>query len=221
MVTRDFGSFVGAGPGFHPQTAFNGLTCTTGFSRFDHVCCSVQYGGCAFLKHVHFVAQSTRGRMKPNRPTTVRGCASQAQKGPSGSDQVANSRKSDDGHNKDAAVLSRRSVLAGLGWAGIFAVAGSTLLTAGPAEALVNAPVMEPQVAGADALVRVAERAAPEEKLADSDGSELAEFTGQRRRRYWRRRAPRRRYWRRRYRRVVCRRRWYRGRLVRVCRRVW
>jgi hypothetical protein len=130
---------------------------------------------------------------------------------------VTDSLKRDDGRNEDAAVLSRRNVLAGLGCAGILAVAGSTLLTAGPAEALVNAPVMEPQVAGADpALVRVAERSVPEEKLADLDASELAEFTARRRRRYWRRRS-----WRRRYRRVVCRRRWYRGRLVRVCRRVW
>ncbi len=120
----------------------------------------------------------------------------------------------------DATVLSRRSVLRGLGCAGAFAVAGSMLLKGSPAEALINAPEMQPQVAGPEAgVVRVAERSAAEEALAQADAADPVEITAGRR--YWRRDRRWRRRWRRRYRRVVCRRRWYRGRLVRVCRRVW
>ena len=128
--------------------------------------------------------------------------------------------------NDDAAVLSRRDVLAGLGFAGLFVVAGSTLLTATPAEARIDAPATGPGVAPADAgKADVAECSAPERNLADLDNADITEVSAQwrrrryygYRRRYWRRR--RRRYWRRT--RVVCRRRWVRGRIVRVCRRAW
>jgi hypothetical protein len=129
----------------------------------------------------------------------------------------------------DDAVLSRREALAGLGFAGVFAVAGSTLLALSPAEARINTPTTEPDAAPADAAkAEVAECSDPERNLADFDTAEFTEFSAQRwrrvRRRYWRRRYWRRPYWRRRYWRrwrVVCRRRWIRGRLVRVCRRVW
>jgi hypothetical protein len=133
----------------------------------------------------------------------------------------------------DAAVPSRRDVLAGIGVAGVFVVAGSTLLAPSPAEARVNTPATEPGAAPADAArAEVGECELP--NLADLDTTDVTEFSAQWRRRYWRRRywrrpwrrrywrRPwRRRYWRRGYRRVVCRRRWFRGRLVRVCRRVW
>src|SRR5262245_56372544 len=118
----------------------------------------------------------------------------------------------------DDAVMSRREALAGLGFAGVFAVAGSTLLALSPAEARINTPTIEPDAAPADAAkAEVAECSDPERNLADFDTAEFTEFSAQR----WRR--VRRRYWRRRYWRrwrVVCRRRWIRGRLVRVCRRV-
>jgi hypothetical protein len=121
----------------------------------------------------------------------------------------------------DDAVLSRRKVLAGIGCAGVFALAGATLLASRPAEARTEAPASEPQPA-ADAATEAAECSEDRHDLADTD---LTEFSAQwRRRRYWRRRYWRRAYWRRRrWRRwrVVCRRRWIRGRLVRVCRRVW
>jgi hypothetical protein len=134
--------------------------------------------------------------------------------------------------NDDATVLSRRDVLAGIGFAGMFAVAGATLLAASPAEARVDRPAAEPEAAPADAgEADAAECKAPEGDLADLDTSNFTEVSAQRRRRgYYGRRGfygPRRRYWRRRRRRywrrarVVCRRRWYRGRIVRVCRRVW
>lgn len=128
--------------------------------------------------------------------------------------------------NDDAAVLSRREVLAGIGVAGAFAIAGSTLLASSPSEARINAPLIEPEAAPAEAAkAEVAECSDRDRNLADFDAADLTEFSAQRwrrvRRRYWRR--GRRRYWRRRYwrRRVVCRRRWIRGRLVRVCRRIW
>jgi hypothetical protein len=129
----------------------------------------------------------------------------------------------------DDAVLSRREVLAGLGFVGVFAVAGSTLLALSPAEARIGTSTIEPDAAPADAAkAEVAGCSDPERNLADFDTAEFTEFSAQRwrrvrrrywRRRYWRRPYLRRRYWRRW--RVVCRRRWIRGRLVRVCRRVW
>jgi hypothetical protein len=114
---------------------------------------------------------------------------------------------------------SRRDVLAGFGLAGLFAIAASTLGSSA-AEALVNSPVLDPpQVAPAHAPgAQLAELIVPEEGL--DHRAEAIEFSD-RRRRYWRGPRRRRRFWRRRYRRLVCRRRWYRGRLVRVCRRVW
>jgi hypothetical protein len=120
----------------------------------------------------------------------------------------------------DAAVLSRREMLAGIGLAGVFVVAGSTLLASTPADARVKTLVVEP---GDDAAQsEVAEAKLDPERDLDA---ELTEFSAQpwrrQRRRYYRRGLRRgRRYWRRRA-RVVCRRRWFRGRLVRVCRRIW
>ena len=146
--------------------------------------------------------------------------------------KVRTSLRSAISHDDDAAILSRRDVLAGIGFAGMFAVAGSTLLVASPAEARVDKPAAEPEAAPADAgKAEAAECKAPEGDLADLDSAEVTEVSAQRRRRgYYGRRGfygPRRRYWRRRRRRywrrtrVVCRRRWYRGRIVRVCRRAW
>ena len=114
---------------------------------------------------------------------------------------------------------SRRQVVAGIGFAGLFASVGAALLRATPAEALVNAPVMKPEAAQAQAQAQPADFHA-EEKLANLDASQSVEFTARRRRRYWRR-TWRRRGWRRGYRRVVCRRRLIRGRVVRVCRHLW
>jgi hypothetical protein len=126
--------------------------------------------------------------------------------------------------NNDAG-LPRRDLLVGLGLAGLFAVAGSALLVPSPAEARNNTPVTEPVAAPADDdKAKAAECNLSENKLADLDTADFTEFSAQWRRRYWRRRYWRGRYWRRRYWRrwrVVCRRRWIRGRLVRVCRRVW
>jgi hypothetical protein len=107
-----------------------------------------------------------------------------------------------------------------LGCAGALAVTGSMLLKGSPAEALVNAPVMQPEVAAPNTgVVPVAERPAAEEALAQASADDALEITSGRR--HWRRRRRRwRRRWRRRH-RWVCRRRWRRGRLVRICRRVW
>lgn len=121
--------------------------------------------------------------------------------------------------------LSRRDVLAGFGLAGLFAIGGSVLASKS-AQAHVNSPVLDPpQVAPAQVPeAQLAELIVPEEGL--DHRAEALDFSDRRRRRYWRDRRLRgrpwrRRYWRRRYRGLVCRRRWYRGRLVRVCRRVW
>jgi hypothetical protein len=109
--------------------------------------------------------------------------------------RVMRSLRSD--HDDDAAVPSRRDVLAGIGVAGLFAVAGSTLL-ASPAQAEAATPAPAPEPAPADAAKGEAnDRAA-------SDSDEMTEFSAQYwygpRRRYWRRRRRwRRRYWRRRY----------------------
>jgi hypothetical protein len=132
--------------------------------------------------------------------------------------KVTKSPSRDDSGNDDAAVLSRRRVLAGIGFAGLFAVAGAKLLASSPAEARNNTPVTEPEAAPTDAAKDdVAERDTPERNLADSERGDATEFSSQRyyyrrRRRYWRRR--RRRYWRRRYyyRRRYYRRRYYRRR---------
>jgi hypothetical protein len=131
--------------------------------------------------------------------------------------KVTKSPTRDDSGNDDAAVLSRRRVLAGIGFAGLLAVAGSRLLASSPAEARGNTPVIEPDAAPADAAKgEVAERS--ESNLADPQRGEATEFSSQyyyrRRRRYWRRRYRwRRRYWRHRYwRRRYWRRRYWRRR---------
>ena len=117
-----------------------------------------------------------------------------------------------DDSGTDTAELSRRRVLAGIGLAGLFAVAGSTLFASSQAEARSNTPVREPEATPTDAgKDKVAERDTPESRRADSDRGEATEFSSQ----YWRRR--RRRYWRRRYR---WRRRYYR-RYYRRRRRYW
>jgi hypothetical protein len=106
----------------------------------------------------------------------------------------------------DGVVMSRRDMLAGIGVAGLFLVAGSTPLASSPAEAPVDTRVMEPETAPDD----VAETK-DEYSIADNggvDGAQVTELSSQwrrryygygygPRRRYWRRR--RRRYWRRRY----------------------
>jgi hypothetical protein len=120
---------------------------------------------------------------------------------------VMRSLRSD--QSNDVAAPSRRDVLAGLGVAGLFAVAGSTLLAfPGEAEARVATPAIEPEAAPADAKGDANDR-------AGSEGDGTTEFSAQYRygprRRYWRRR--RRRYWRRRryyyWRRPYWRRRRY------------
>ena len=109
------------------------------------------------------------------------------------------------GRNDDATALSRREMLAGIGLAGVCAVAGPALLGAAPAQAREGGPVAEPK-----------SDAPPNEAAAErgSASDEMPEFSSQ----DWRRRRRRRR---RRRGRVVCRRYRRRGRIVRVCRRVW
>jgi hypothetical protein len=125
--------------------------------------------------------------------------------------KVMESLRSAGSGNDDAGVLSRRNVLAGIASAGVFVVAGSTLLVSRSAEARINTPVVEPEAAPADAP-----KDHVGDNLANLDTSDFTEFSTQRYRRPLFRRP-----WRRRYRRVVCRRRWIGGRLVQVCRRVW
>ena len=118
----------------------------------------------------------------------------------------------------DAAALSRRDMLAGLGLAGLF-VAAPKLLLPSAAEAATNGlPAAEPEVP--------ADKSNPEhrdiaENAADTDDvSELSSQRWRRRRRYWRRRHWRRRYWRgRHWRRRYWRRRHWRRRYWR--RRYW
>src|SRR5215471_19689328 len=109
--------------------------------------------------------------------------------------KVTKSPSCDDSGNDETAVLSRRRVLAGIGFAGLVAVAGSTFLASGPTQARSNSPATEPEAAPTDgAKDKVVERGAPESNRPDLDRGEATEFSSQ----YWRRR--RRRYWRRRYR---------------------
>jgi hypothetical protein len=130
-----------------------------------------------------------------------------------------------DGGRADA--MSRRELLAGIGCAGVFVVAGSTLPAPSAAEAHPNSRVIDPEAVPADTgKAEIAECTVPEGDLADAGAADFTDVGAQWRRRRWRRRYWRRRFWRRpfRHRRrrgVVCRRRWFRGRLVRVCRRVW
>jgi hypothetical protein len=135
--------------------------------------------------------------------------------------KVTKSLSRDCSGNDDAAVLSRRDVLAGIGFAGVIAVAGSTLLASSPAEGRTIAPAIEPEAAPADAAkAEVAESNVAKQNLADFDAADFTEFSAQWRRRYWRRRYWRRRYWGRRYwRRRYWRRRHWRRRQWR--RRYW
>jgi hypothetical protein len=104
----------------------------------------------------------------------------------------------------DAASLSRREMLAGIGLVGMCAVAGPAILGLNPAEAQEGTLVAEPM---SDATETKAVQGNAAERNFEID--ELTEFSSQ-----WRRR--RRRRWR-----EVCRVRRRRGRVVRVCRRVW
>jgi hypothetical protein len=118
--------------------------------------------------------------------------------------------------NDDAAALSRREMLAGIGLVGLCAVAGSAILDSNPAEAREGTPLAKPI---SDAPQTEAAEGNTAESNSDTD--ELTEFSSQEWRRQRRRRWRQERRWRRRRGRVVCRRRWRRGRVVRVCRRVW
>jgi hypothetical protein len=119
--------------------------------------------------------------------------------------------------DSDAGVLSRRDVLAGIGMAGAVVVVGSTLLASGRAGANgIDSAIAQPDPKGkAETLKSDATRT----RVSQRDGAafdDSSEFSAQWR---WRRRW---RPWRRRRRWIVrCRRFWRRGRLVRVCRRVW
>jgi hypothetical protein len=110
---------------------------------------------------------------------------------------------SDGNHEKTA--LSRREMLAGIGFVGACTVAFPAIFGSTPAEALEVKPVAGPL---SDAKptetveINTAER--------NSETEELTEFSSQ----DWRRR--RRRRWR-----EVCTTHWRRGRRVRVCRRVY
>src|SRR5215211_1426819 len=100
-------------------------------------------------------------------------------------------------------------MLAGMGVGGLFLAAGSTLLASSPAEARVDTPAIEPEMAPDD----VAEKKVVECSTTDNNGmgvdsADVTELSSQwrrhyygygygPRRRYWRRR--RRRYWRRSY----------------------
>src|SRR5262249_57598983 len=83
--------------------------------------------------------------------------------------------RSIDRGNDDAAVLSRRDMLAGMGIASLFVVAGSALLAPSQAAARVDTPVAEPEAVPADAgTAEVAECSARERNLAEPD---TADFT--------------------------------------------
>jgi hypothetical protein len=80
-----------------------------------------------------------------------------------------------DSDKDDAAVLSRRDVLAGIGVVGLFAVAGSTLLVStGPAEARIDTPAIEPETAQADAA-----KAEVAECSCSKDIADFTEFSSQ------------------------------------------
>ena len=111
----------------------------------------------------------------------------------------------------DAAVLSRRDALAGIGLAGVFLAAGPKLLASAEAKPI-DAPATDPETISADAT-RAEAPESPERDAADT--ADATDLTSRRRwrRRYWRRRYWRRRYWRRRHwRRRYWRRRYWRRR---------
>ncbi len=105
----------------------------------------------------------------------------------------------------NAATLSRREMLAGLGLAGLL-VATPKLLPLSAAEAGTLPPAVAPAAGAADAAKPAEEGA---EGHADGASTDLS-ARRYRRRRYWRRRYWRPRYWRRRHwRRRYWRRRRY------------
>jgi hypothetical protein len=94
---------------------------------------------------------------------------------------------------EDAAGLSRRDVLAGIGLASVFAVAGSALLTPSQSKASpVNSPPAEPEPASAT----TADAAKTAEAGVGHHAADLPEFTEFSAQRRWRRRRWR---WRRRW----------------------
>ena len=103
----------------------------------------------------------------------------------------------------DQAVVSRRIVLAGIGFTGLFvAVPKLFISNAQGAEAKIDAPVAEPQAAKTEEpaeATQVAENAEPTDLSSRRYWRRRRYFW--RRRRYWRRRywGHRRRYWRQRY----------------------
>jgi hypothetical protein len=114
--------------------------------------------------------------------------------------------------NDDAASLSRREMLAGIGLVGVCAVAGPAILGSNPAEAREGTLVAEPisDATQTKAVQGNAAEAVPSNAAERNfEIDELTELSSQ-----WRRR--RRRRWR-----EVCTVRRRRGRVVRVCRRVW
>jgi hypothetical protein len=123
----------------------------------------------------------------------------------------------------DTAVLSRRETVAGIGLAGLFALAGSQILASKSAEARpVSRPRTDRALSPDDAHAETAEHDKPERPAADAaDVTDLSAHRRRWRRRYWRRYYWRRRYWRPRYywRRRYWRRRYWRRRYWR--RRYW
>ena len=113
----------------------------------------------------------------------------------------------------DDAILSRRKVLEGIGWAGLFALAGSQLLALRPAKA---EPISPPAVDAAPAAQ--AEATEPDSERDVAEAADVTDLSAHRRpwpHRHWRRRRYwRRRYWRPRYyrRRRHWRRRYWRRR---------
>jgi hypothetical protein len=109
------------------------------------------------------------------------------------------------GGTDEKAALSRREMLAGIGFVGACAVAFPAIFGSAPAEALegtrVAGPLSDP-TRTETVEINAAER--------NSETEELTEFSSQ----DWRRR-------RRRRSREVCTTHWRRGRRVRVCRRVY
>ncbi len=100
----------------------------------------------------------------------------------------------------DAAALSRRDMLAGLGLAGLFLAAPKLLSSAAEAR------TVAPDAGTADATdSKVTQRSDAEPKVQSkaAESGEVTEFSAHRRRywhrHHWRRRRWRRRYWRRRY----------------------
>ena len=108
----------------------------------------------------------------------------------------------------DAAVLSRREALAGMGLVGLFGLAGPPLLGSAEAKPL-DAPAAGAAAKSSDAPESDLTGQESAERGAD-DTADVTDLTAHRRwrRRYWRRRHWRHRYWRRR--RHWHRRHWHR-----------